>query len=157
MEITAIQKALQELGFLPHTHALGGEWDSQTNAGYIQAAQADNLHPALWAQPLHIDQLPRPVRELIEGGEPQAPATPPSQSLQTGPTAEEQAAAAAKAAQEEADRAAEQQRANHQAEVDAASAGKIDDIEKDVDADADELETDADTNTPDSENEPDSE
>lgn len=150
MEITAIQKALQTLGFLPPSHQLGGDWDALTNAGYIQAAQADNLHLSLHCQPSHPDQLPSQVRALMDGASEAAPATPPSAPIQTGPTAAELAAAAAQAAKEEADRAEEQQKANAKAVADAATAAKIDNIDADV-KQGDTLETDADVNTPDSE------
>lgn len=123
MKITAIQQALQTLGFLPPSHALGGDWDALTNAGYIQAAQADNLHPSLHAQPSHPDQLPRQVRALMEGAEtePQQPQAP----VNTGPTADELAAeAAAKAAAEEAERAEAQRKAEAQDAADAEAAAK---------------------------------
>ena len=150
MKITAIQQALQTLGFLPPSHQLGGDWDALTNAGYIQAAQADNLHLSLHCQPSHPDQLPSQVRALIDGEESAAPATPPSPPVQTGPTAEELAAAAAAAAKEEADRAEAQQKANAQAAAEAATAAKLDNIDADV-KQGDTLESDADVNTPDSE------
>lgn len=149
MEITAIQQALQTLGFLPPSHQLGGDWDALTNAGYIQAAQADNLHLSLHCQPSHPDQLPSQVRALMYDAE-AAPATPPSAPIQTGPTAAELAAAAEQAAKEEAERAEAQQKANAQAAADAATAAKVDNIDADV-KQGDTLEADADVNTPDSE------
>lgn len=151
MKITAIQQALQTLGFLPATHCLGGEWDSQTNAGYIQAAQASNLQPALWAQPSHPDQLPSPVYSLIYGSNGDNGEALVDDDGE--PTAAAIAAASAAAAKEETDRAEAQQLANAKAAADEASALKIANMEQEVAADAKELETDSDTNAPDAEGE----
>jgi hypothetical protein len=144
MKISVIQSALQTLGFLPPSHPVDGEWDSQTNAGYINAAQSGNLHPALWAQPSNVDQLPAAVRELYlaDGCAPAAP-TPP------GPTAAELAAAKAKADKEEADKAAAALKAEADKAAAEASAAKVN-IEAEVKADATVIEADSGTNAPDS-------
>lgn len=146
MKISAIQAALQTLGFLPPSHPVDGDWDSQTNAGYINAAQSGNLHPALWAQPSNVDQLPPAVREiyLADGCAPTAP-------VATGPTAAELAAAKAKADKEEADKAAAALKAEADAAAAQASAAKVN-IEAEVKADATVIEADAGTNAPDSDN-----
>lgn len=63
MNITAIQQALIELGWM-HKGQDNGEWTAQTNAGYEQACLDENMHPSLICQPSCVEHLPEKVYSL---------------------------------------------------------------------------------------------
>lgn len=137
MKISAIQAAMQTLGYLAPGHAADGEWDTQTALGYMNAAQQDNLPEVLWTQPANIDQLPPSVRDAMEG---KAPATGDD-------TVASAALARQQAEREESDRAEAQNQANIQAKLAEATALQLS-IDAERAADAASLETDARVNAP---------
>lgn len=149
MKISAIQAALKELGYLHVTHAADDVWDQTTANSYAQACQAENLHPALWGQPMNIEQLPPAVRAHVESGG--APATPESPQLPgavaSGPTAAEQEAARLKAEQEENERVAKAAAEEEARKLAEATAAQVN-IDQQQAADAKSLDTDAGVTTP---------
>lgn len=137
MKISAIQAALQSLGYLAPSHAADGVWDTQTALGYMNAAQQDNLPEVLWTQPANVDQLPPAVRDVLEGT--------------TSDTGDDivasKALARQQAEQEESDRAEAQNQANIKAKLAEATALQIS-IDAERAADAAALETDTRVNAP---------
>lgn len=61
MNITAIQQALIELGWLNHGLDTGS-WCAKTDTGYVQACIADNMHPSTHTQPSCAEQMPPKVQ-----------------------------------------------------------------------------------------------
>ena len=66
MNITAIQQALIELGWMTPGQD-NGVWTAQTDAGYNQACLAENMHPSLICQPSCVEHLPEKVYGLYMG------------------------------------------------------------------------------------------
>jgi hypothetical protein len=149
MKISAIQAALKELGYLHVTHAADDVWDQTTANSYAQACQAENLHPALWAQPSNVEQLPPAVRAHVESeGKPSTPNSPQLPgAVAAGPTAAEQEAARLEAERLENERVAQAAAKEEARKLAEATAAKTN-IQQQVNADAGALETDANVTTP---------
>lgn len=121
MNITAIQQALIELGWM-HQGTANGVWTAQTNAGYEQACLADNMHPSLICQPSCVEHLPEKVYGLYMTYSDAGASESLKAANATKAAIEIESAAAALAQAAEAAEAAE---AAAQADADAAAASKL--------------------------------
>lgn len=132
LEISAIQTALQEIGYLSPVHEIDGVWDHITETAYRLAAEDENQPPWLTVQPQNEEQLPPLLRARICGDAPAPAAIDPKTAAQAI----------------EAQRAIDQQVLNKQQAAVAASSAPI--TPQDLVLDGGDLDTDTRANAPDS-------